>query len=102
RRHGVASNVEMQQRALGLRSPINIRRDFDLSHAVGFGAGLRLDSGFSKSSHDEISCASGVGREREKLPSASTDIIIKEPIIIRRGFSHRRDRASASRFILFY
>ena len=40
RRHGVASNVEMQQRALRLRAPVNIGRDFDLSHAVGFDASL--------------------------------------------------------------
>src|SRR5208337_2781450 len=52
-RHGVASNIEMQQRALRLRSPINIRGDFDLSHAVGFNAGTR--NGFSKSSHNGIS-----------------------------------------------
>src|ERR1700733_6543251 len=38
RRHGVAPNVEVQQRALRLRAPVDIGRDLDLSHAVGFHA----------------------------------------------------------------
>ena len=41
RRHGVAPDVEMQQRALRLRAPVDIRGDFDLPHAVGFDAGAR-------------------------------------------------------------
>ena len=46
RRHGVASNIEMEKRPLSLRAPIDIGRDFDLSHAVGFNAGAsRLFSG---------------------------------------------------------
>ena len=40
RRHGVATDIEVQQRPLRLRSPIDIGRDFDLAHAVGFNAGL--------------------------------------------------------------
>ena len=57
RRHGVAANVEMQQGTLRLRAPVNIRRDFDLSHAVGFDAGLCFGGRgrFGKSGHDEIS-----------------------------------------------
>ncbi len=39
-RHCIAPNVEVQQRALRLRAPINVSWDFDLSHAVGFGAGV--------------------------------------------------------------
>ena len=42
RRHGVAANIEMQERALRLRAPVNVGRDLDLSHAVGFGASLRF------------------------------------------------------------
>src|SRR5437588_6757735 len=39
-------HIEMEKRPLGLRAPINIGRDFDLSHAVGFNAGAsRLFSG---------------------------------------------------------
>ena len=30
RRHGVAADVEVEQRALGLRPPVNVRRDLDL------------------------------------------------------------------------
>ena len=54
RRHDVASNIEMQQRTLRLRSPINIRGNFDLPHAVGFNT--RFDSslrgGLGKSRHE--------------------------------------------------
>jgi len=36
----------MEKRTLGLCAPINIGRDFDLSHAVGFNTGAsRLFSG---------------------------------------------------------
>ncbi len=42
RRHGIAANIEMQERALRLRSPVDVGRDLDLSHAVGFGASLRF------------------------------------------------------------
>ena len=42
RRHGVAADVEVQQRALRLRAPVDVGRDVDLSHAVGFGARLRF------------------------------------------------------------
>ena len=42
RRHGVAADIEMQERALRLRTPVDVGRDFDLSHAVGFGARLRF------------------------------------------------------------
>ena len=42
RRHGVAANVEMEERALRLRAPVDVRRDLDLSHAVGFNASLRF------------------------------------------------------------
>ena len=38
-RHPVAADREMKQRPLGLRAPIDVRRDLDRSHAVGFGAG---------------------------------------------------------------
>jgi len=38
-RHLVRPDVEVQQRTLGLRAPVHIRRDFDLAHAVGFNAG---------------------------------------------------------------
>ena len=41
RRHGVAADIEMQQRALGLGAPVDVGRDFDLSHAVGFHARAR-------------------------------------------------------------
>ena len=37
--HPVVADREVQQRALGLRSPVPVRRDFDLAHGVGFGAG---------------------------------------------------------------
>src|SRR5271169_1240329 len=100
-RHGVAPNIEMQQRALGLRSPINIRGDFDFAHAVGFGAGLYLGvrGGFGKSRHDEISCASGAGMERE-LGSASTDI--RNRLLYGAEFAQGRGpRLRASRFTLF-
>src|ERR1700722_7777223 len=42
RRHGVAANVEMKERALGLCAPVNVRRDLNLSHAVGFNASFRF------------------------------------------------------------
>ena len=42
RRHGVAADVEVQQRALGLRAPVDVGRDVDLSHAVGFSTRLRF------------------------------------------------------------
>ena len=38
-RHPVAADREMKQRPLGLRAPIDVCRDFDRSHTVGFGAG---------------------------------------------------------------
>ena len=37
-RHGVASDIKVQQRALRLSSPIDVCRDFDLPHAVGLDA----------------------------------------------------------------
>ena len=60
RRHGVASDVEVQQRTLGLRAPVDVRGDFDLSHAVGLDAGLYFGcgGGFGKSRHDG-SCLAG-------------------------------------------
>ena len=39
RRHGVAADVEMKQGTLGLRSPINVSRNLDFAHAVGFDSG---------------------------------------------------------------
>ena len=38
-RHGVAADIEVMQRALRLRAPVNVRGNFDCAHAVGFGAG---------------------------------------------------------------
>src|ERR1700757_1442001 len=40
RRHGVAPYVEVQQGSLRLGSPVDIRGDLDLAHAVGFNASL--------------------------------------------------------------
>src|SRR5216684_5025212 len=40
RRHGVAANVEVQERALRLCAPVDVRRDIDLSYAVGFDPSL--------------------------------------------------------------
>ena len=56
RRHGVAPNIEMQQRAFGLRPPVNMRRDLNLPHAVGFGAGLSMGrrGGFGKCRHNGV------------------------------------------------
>ena len=50
RRHGVAADVEMQQRALCLRSPVDVGRDFDFPHAVGFDAhaGTEFGGGWHK------------------------------------------------------
>ena len=48
-RHGVAANVEVEQRALRLRAPVHIRRDFNLPHAVGFHA--RAGHGFCGGRH---------------------------------------------------
>ena len=63
-RHGVAPDVEVQQRTLRLRAPIDVGWDFDLAHAVGFDADVCVDGGggdsggvFGNRSH-EISCAS--------------------------------------------
>ena len=44
----------MQERTLRLRAPVNIRRDLDLSHAVGFNAGLYGDrgGGFGNRGHE--------------------------------------------------
>jgi hypothetical protein len=55
-RHDVASNIEMQQRALCLRPPINICRDVNLAHAVGFGAGfpLGLRDGLGRRGHYDL------------------------------------------------
>ena len=39
-RHGVVADVEMDQRARGLRALVAVGGHFDLAHAVGFGAGL--------------------------------------------------------------
>src|SRR5436305_4506479 len=55
-RHSVAADVEVQQRSLGLRSPVNVRGDFDFPHAVGFNAGLR--GGFGESRHESAPDAS--------------------------------------------
>ena len=58
RRHGVASNVEVQQGALRLRAPVDIRGDFDLPHAVGFNASWRGFGRrwFGESRHDGSCC----------------------------------------------
>src|ERR1017187_9964604 len=49
----------MQKRPLRLRSPIHIGGNFNLSHGVGFNAGLHVGRGLvwevSKSGHDGIS-----------------------------------------------
>ena len=37
-RHGVAADVEMDQRAGGLRAIVAVDRNFDFAHAVGFDA----------------------------------------------------------------
>ena len=36
-RHDVVADIEMNQRALGLRSPVTVGRNLDRPHAVGFG-----------------------------------------------------------------
>ena len=38
-RHGVFADVEVDERARGLRAVVAVGRDFDLAHRVGFGAG---------------------------------------------------------------
>ena len=38
-RHGVFADVEVDERAGGLRAVVAVGRDFDLAHGVGFGAG---------------------------------------------------------------
>ena len=37
--HGVAADIEMHERAGGLRSPVDVGGHFNLAHAVGFDAG---------------------------------------------------------------
>ncbi len=76
RRHGVAADVEMQQRALRLRAPVDIRRNFDLSHAVGFNA----SAGGGQSRHEEINLLC-VGTDREEQDRRRGN---NEPSIIRR------------------
>src|SRR5208283_2676362 len=63
RRHNVAPNIKMQQRTLRLRPPVNIRRNFNLPHAVRFNAGLSLGlgDGFGKGRHDDLLCAFDLG-----------------------------------------
>ena len=62
RRHDIPPNIKMQKRALRLRPPVNIGGNFDLPHAVRLNAGLGLSwrNGFSKSSHDDLLCASDI------------------------------------------
>ena len=38
-RHGVVADGEVDQRTGGLRAVVAVGGDFDLAHAVGFGAG---------------------------------------------------------------
>ena len=53
-RHGVAADIEVQQRTLCLCAPVNIGRDINFSHAVGFSAGLDLSlGGFDEGGHDD-------------------------------------------------
>ena len=44
-RHGVFADGEMDEGAGGLRAVVAVHRDFDIAHAVGFGAG---GSGFGE------------------------------------------------------
>ena len=60
--HGVAPNIEVQQRTLRLRPPIDIRGNFDLPHAVGFDASFH--GRFGKGRHE----CSWLGQRDERNP----------------------------------
>ena len=91
-RHGVAADVEMQQRTLGLRAPVDVGWDLDLAHAVGFGAGAnRRSAGVAMVcprckwvratadySSDSRGCAATTGRTwRARYPGRESDRVLE-------------------------
>ena len=50
-RHGVFADVEVDERAGGLRAVVAVGGDVDLAHGVGFGAGRDVGGGFGGFRH---------------------------------------------------